>query len=147
MSVDGVWGSCLNRQFPGYSLLGKLDSRSRTGDGRFRSNLEPARVLSAVYKRQWTQSGGMYLQELSEGCKGRGVSSSLAASLFHLIEPVDRNSQRLIHSRIANSWLTLWCRGSVTFRLASKSERIYRAWPRHRCRWTAQSNASFSERR
>lgn len=42
---------------------------------------------------------------------------------------------------------TRCCLGFVMFRFASNRERMYSACPRHRCRWTAQSSASFSERR
>lgn len=32
-------------------------------------------------------------------------------------------------------------------RFASKRDRMYTAWPRQSCRWTAQSSAVFSARR
>lgn len=149
VSVDRVWGSWSHISFR--IIHGRVPpgrySRSRTGDGRFRSYLEPAAVsLAFCTWRLFPYAGETYLRGLSGEYKGQGASSSLAASRSRSIEPMHRN-QRRDHLPVANWWQTLWCRGSVTLRLASNSERIYIAWPRHRCRWTAQSSASFNERR
>lgn len=87
-----------------------------------------------------------YLQGPWAHGRDQGVSSSPEASLSREVESV-HPFQSLPLVEPVNSMLTFCLRGSRTSRLASKSDRMYTAWPRQICLCTAQSRDSFKHRR
>ncbi len=120
--------------------------RSRIGEGKLRSYLLPvSSVNSAHQTSQMTTSVLLYLQVRLVERMDQGASSFLTVFQFRREVPGDVSTEGVTAAPVA--LLTLCCLGSETCRFASKRDRMYKAWPRHNERCTAQSRASFKDRR
>ena len=131
------------------------DSRSRIGQGKLRSYLDPACSVSPavsaagadMYPRCSNEPPGAVGGRYGSGCFH--FSSSNSVSLISSYAEASVPDLTMVGTRIVGSEgreRTLCCRGSVMFLLASKRLRMYKACPRQRYRWTLQSRASLRER-
>lgn len=145
------------------------DLRSVLGGGRFLSNLEPAAGVGFYNQSpvHMIKSHGCEPPVVAHTSWGRWVAERIRMlpCLEQVLRLLQKSlSQRAVHriSLIPCLWAcsisgpsmssdraqrTRICRGSWMFLLASNSDRIYRACPRQRCLWTAQSSESLRERR
>lgn len=138
------------------------NSPSVTCAGKFLSYLDPVRVISitdilhpgftlccaGVRNIPPGAVGGQYGSGCFHVCSSFSVSLKRACVAIGSSQPSCLAGWGPLSSSIALSLqLTLCFRVSVMCRFASNRDRMYRAWPRQRCRWTAQSSDSFSERR
>lgn len=116
-------------------------SRTLTLFRRVRMNTSSCRPISCICNVPPGAVGWVY----GSGCFH--FSSSFSVSFNNACKGSEISQWGGASANFSEGAHTRCCLGLVMFRFASNSDRMYSACPRHRCRWTAQSSASFNERR
>ncbi|KAJ0154642.1 hypothetical protein CTA2_12979 [Colletotrichum tanaceti] len=157
-SLRTLMGVALTIALARYRNIGQQNSRSRIGARRLRSYFDPVSRSSALGRCSvWvTLKLGNTNHRVQSGARRVPGASTLPVGFLSgpkapvwCIVSNSHASHVTRHSLCCQSRVlfTLFCRESVTLRFASNSDRMYNAWPLQRWRWTAQSRASFSDRR